>query len=126
MRTGVPPEAGTWKRPQGPSEITIVPFELQALPNPYHKSQMLSAGPPAAGILRNLPSAEKKAMNWLSGDQKGKTAPSVPSSGWATSLDKERSQSFGLPSASVSVISTRLPSGDKKAALSTTKLLPGG
>src|SRR5262245_11220543 len=67
--------------------------------------------PPAVSILKSLPLA-KKERNRPSGDQKGETASSVASNGWATSELSGRTQSKRLPSALVAMNATRCPSGD--------------
>src|SRR5438128_3549048 len=72
--TGVtgPPAADTRKRPpEGVGAKTMTPSRLHVPPRPERISQRLWGGPPEASIFFNFPSA-KKAINRLSGDQKGK------------------------------------------------------
>src|SRR5713101_8798331 len=72
--TGVagPPAAETRKRRSpGAGVKTMTPSRFQVPPRPESASQRLWGGPPEASILFNFPSA-KKAINRLSGDQKGK------------------------------------------------------
>src|SRR5262245_22133965 len=73
-----PPEAGTrWMGPLKLGAKTIVPSLPQLPPRPLGASQIDSGGPPEASILRSFVPM-KKAMERLSGDQKGYVAFSVP------------------------------------------------
>ena len=65
-----------------PGLNTMTLSRLQAPPRPWGASHNETGGPPATGIFFSFPPA-KKAMNRLSGDQKGKLAESVPGSGCA-------------------------------------------
>ena len=106
----LPPAAGTRNRPCPLTANTISPFLLQVPPRPAPASQRVNAGPPARSIFFSLPSA-KNAMERLSGDQKGSTAPSVPVSARAESESRSRTQSWSLPS-SVATKARRRPSGE--------------
>ena len=59
----------------------------------------------------------KNPTDWLSGDQNGHNASSVPASGAATTLSSGRSQSSGFPSAPVAGNTNRVPSGETVAPL---------
>src|SRR5271154_6449651 len=82
--SGAPPEAGT--RNSGLKRVgvkRIVPSRPQAPPRAeVVASQRAMDGPPEASIRFSLPLA-KNPRYWLSGDQKGRIAPSVPSRGFA-------------------------------------------
>ena len=62
----------------------ITPF-FQLPPRPNGASQIVIGPPPARRTFFNFPSA-KKAIQCPSGDQKGKVAPSLPSTGSADNL----------------------------------------
>src|SRR5215471_17855120 len=63
--------ADGWAKRITPSRLHVPPRPLGAA------SQRMTAGPPAASTFFNFPSA-KKARNFPSGDQKGKSEFSVP------------------------------------------------
>jgi hypothetical protein len=70
---------------------TMTTSLLHDPPRPSPASQIAAGAPPATATSCSLPSA-KRATKRLSGDQKGKVAPSVPGSGCAVSESKGRSQ----------------------------------
>ncbi len=91
--TGTPPAAGTRNNPDvnvGAKRIT--PSRFQVPPTPGVASQRIWGGPPEAAIFFSFPCA-KKPMNSLSGDQNGKSAPSVPGMTCAWSESRARSHS---------------------------------
>ena len=67
-------------------------------------------------------------MNRPSGDQKGWRAPSVPSSGFASSESRGRTQINGVPDVFNATMATRSPSGDilMKLELAEKATEPGG
>ena len=72
---------------------------------------MSSGAPPAIlTFLRNLPL--KNAIAWLSGDQNGADAPSVPWITVACSASSGRSHSMRLPSGPIAEKVRERPSGD--------------
>src|SRR5438094_726337 len=77
--------------------------------------QRLCAGPPEESIFMSLATV-KNPMKRLSGDQKGKSAPSVPANGCAERELSDRIQSCVLPEESVATNARRLPSGDTAKA----------
>ena len=78
---GVPPLADTCEIPElYDSAATIVPSWFQLPPRPSVESQIVTGEAPPTSIRFNL-SCVKKAIERLSGDQKGNTAPSVPGTG---------------------------------------------
>src|SRR5436190_4165837 len=73
-------------------------------------SQIVRGDPPSASVRRSLPPA-KKAIDRLSGDQNGETAPSVPAIGSGSGVESERTQRLRTPfEAATKTI--RRPSGD--------------
>src|SRR5690242_8394642 len=78
--TRTPPAAGTRKSGGSLVEKRMTPPAFQ-VPPPWTPiaSQRVCGGPPATGTFFNFPPA-KNAIQELSGDQKGFTAPSVPDS----------------------------------------------
>src|SRR5207245_1989764 len=89
----------------------IVPSWFQLPPRAMEVSQMVSGGPPCASIFLSLESA-KNPMERLSGDQKGKEAPSVPSRGRADRESSGRTHRSSLPSGVRATKASRRPSGD--------------
>src|SRR5436309_11949403 len=89
----------------------IVPSSLQDPPRPMEASQRVCAGPPCASIFLSLAS-EKKPRERLSGDQKGKEAPSVPSNGRAERESSGRTHRRSRPSGVRATNASRRPSGD--------------
>ena len=67
--------------------------------------------PPAAGMILSLSSA-KKPMDWLSGDQNGRSAPSVRSSRRTSVEFIERSQSMGVAPGALATNTMLRPSGE--------------
>src|SRR5712691_13454804 len=89
---GWPPEEETRARaPVASGANTITPSRFHVPPSPAGASQSVCDGPPDTSILLSLPCA-KKAMDLLSGDQNGRTAPSVPVKGRASGASSERTQ----------------------------------
>ena len=68
---------------------TMTPAGLQLPPFPSAAAQIVSAGPPAAAMVFNLP-VTKKPMERLSGDQNGYCAPSAPASARESPVSSER------------------------------------
>ena len=106
----VPSKRMTPSRPQEPSE-------------PPGESQIFCAGPPETSIFLSFPSA-KKPRNLLSGDQKGRVAPSVPASGWAASALSGRTQIRLFPDESVALNARYRPSGEIRGA--SIVVIPSG
>ena len=73
--------------------------------------QMVSGAPPVIFTFCKL-RAEKNAMYWLSGDQNGADAPSVPGITVACSASSGRSHSIRLPSGPTAEKVRYRPSGD--------------
>src|SRR6266567_5845373 len=92
-------------------ENRIVPSGLQVPPLPKGASHITSAEPPLRSIVFNLPPA-KKPRDRLSGDQKGKVAPSVSASGCASGAFMGRTQIVCLPSDPIATKTMAPPSGD--------------
>jgi hypothetical protein len=104
----------------------MVPFALQLPPRPSGASQRICIGPPLTDTLRSLP-LEKNPRLRLSGDQKGKSASSVPSSASVRPVAISRIQSrepLGSPAMNASF----LPSGEMAAgpATASVKSTPAG
>src|SRR5215475_6212318 len=111
MLTGAPPVAGTPNTPPAPkAEKRITPSRFHVPPLPTPTSQSVAGRPPLTSTFFNLPLA-KKPIKRLSGAQKGKVAPSVPSSGLASEEASARTQSCTLlPVAAVKA--SQVPSGE--------------
>src|SRR5262245_38614639 len=106
-----PPALDTRDTPSPPStEKRITSSRLHAPPVGTPASHSVAGSPPETSIFFSLPGA-KKPMKRLSGDQKGKLAPSVPASGFASAALKARTQSCTLPPV-VAVKASHFPSGD--------------
>src|SRR5688572_2248252 len=93
----------------------IVPSRLHEPPRAAGASQRTVAGPPAMSIRFSLSPAKKPSVR-PSGDQNGKTAPSVPATDRADDESSERTQIVVAPS-SEAVNATDLPSGDNAIQL---------
>src|SRR6476619_2714496 len=93
----------------------MTPSGLQLPSDPLGASQIFCAGPPDTSIFISFPCAIKP-RNLLSGDQKGRLAPSVPGSGCAASAFICRTQIFVTPDASVALNARYRPSGDTRGA----------
>src|SRR6267142_189124 len=89
----------------------IVPSWFQLPPRAMEVSQMVSGGPPCASIFLSLESA-KKPMERLSGDQKGKESPAVPSRGRADRESSGRTHRSSRPSG---VWTTKASRRDRKS-----------
>src|SRR5512141_2621731 len=90
-------------------------------------SHRVCAGPPEAATFLSFPS-EKNPMKRPSGDQKGESAPSVPSSTVAVKLSSCRTYSRGRPRAEPTKTNRR-PSGEIARLVKISleeKLTPGG
>src|ERR1700693_490670 len=91
---------------------------------------MITAEPPLISIVFNLLSA-KNPRERLSGDQKGKIAPSVPARERASRVFTGRIQRAVLPSAAVAAKRSDDASGDKtggraKSPVRLSEVLAGG
>src|SRR5215475_6659046 len=105
-----PPVAEIRNSPTCTCPKRITPSRLQVPPTGTSTSQRVCTGPPVASIFLSRPSA-KKPRKRLSGDQKGKVAPSAPSSGLASEEASARTQSCTLlPVAAVKA--SQFPSGE--------------
>ena len=112
-RVGVPPPALTrMSGVDGPAEKMITPSGPQAPPRPICTAQTTCTESPLRSMVFNWPSA-KNPRERLSGDQKGKIAPSVPGSARASSEFMERIQSAVLPSSPVAAKAIDAPSGER-------------
>src|SRR5262249_2160069 len=87
-------------------------FEPQEPPRGSGASAIVRTGPPAAGIFLSFPSA-KNPTHWLSGDQNGKSAPSVPGIAWAASACRDLSQSVAFAPGAVATNTIDRPFGDR-------------
>src|SRR5271169_5861634 len=104
---GVPPDADTFSSAEkGAGLKTMIPSRLHAPPPPPDASHNVKGGPPDASIFLSFPSA-KNPTKRLSGDQNGRTAPSVPASACAVSASSERIQRRDFPSALVAAKAIR-------------------
>src|SRR5271170_4950803 len=113
MGTGVPPLALTRTIGDCASGANkIVPPGAQVPPRPKGASQTANGDPPLRSIVFNLAPA-KKPTDRLSGDQKGKVAPSVLASMCASGAFKGRTQIMFLPSEPAATRAIDVPSGDK-------------
>src|SRR6202521_6358131 len=88
------------------------PSRFHVPPRPVVASQSVNGGPPEASIFLSLHTA-KNPMNRLSGDQKGKAAPSVPARGWGCNESSGRTHKSSFPSGVVATYAKRRPSGDR-------------
>src|SRR5713101_2193462 len=95
----------------GFGENRITPPGPQAPPRPSWASQIACTEPPFSSIVFNLLSA-KNPSERLSGDQKGKIAPSVSGSAWESNEFIGRTHSPVLPSALVAAKAIDAPSGE--------------
>src|SRR5205085_9920975 len=118
-----PPVAATRKSPLGPDGANTITLALpQAPPRGVKPLAIVCGDPPAASIRFNFPSA-KKAIDLLSGDQKGYAAFSVPRRGCAAEESSLRTQSSDWPSAGLAANASFSPSGDRTgAAASKSKM----
>src|SRR5208282_6513058 len=91
----------------------IVPSRFQEPPRPLLASQIDCMPSPPASMRLSLPPA-KNAMLRLSGDQKGNSGLSVPSSGCAFADARLRTQSFKLPCGVAATYATFCPSGESE------------
>src|ERR1700683_2859561 len=91
--------------------MTITPSAPQAPPRPKAASAMTWGEPPERSTDFSFASA-KKAMEWLSNDQKRKMAFSDPAIWRASSELTGRTQRVLLPSAPVAVNAIIEPSGE--------------
>src|ERR1700733_7416722 len=108
---GAPSFALTFiKGASGAGENTITPAEPHAPPRPCGAAATSVGGPPfrSTRFISPFPTI-KNASERLSGDQKGKVAPAVPSSGCASSELTGRTQ---ISRFRASVKAMTLPSGD--------------
>src|ERR1700733_6390443 len=96
---------------EGAGENRITPPGPHAPPRPSGTSQTTSADPTSRSMVLSLLSA-KNPRERLSGDQKGKNAPSVPGSACASSPFVGRTQRAVLPSAPVAANAMDAPSGE--------------
>src|ERR1700730_6735699 len=87
----------------------MTPSRLHAPPKPCGALQSVVGRPPAISIFLSLPWA-KNPMERLSGEQKGKAAPSVRGSACHLGESNEYNQRRGLPSETATV-TRRCPSG---------------
>src|SRR5215471_21260810 len=94
-----------------PEVNKITPSRFQVPPRGNGVSQSAKTGPPNASIFFSLPPA-KNPMRRLSGDQKGRPAPSVPASGFACNESIGRTHKRDLPSGVEATYARRRPSGD--------------
>src|SRR5947208_11147242 len=78
--SGLPPVASTRQSgPDGAEEKMITPCRPHVPPRPFTPSQITCGGPPPTSMRFNFP-FEKKATDWLSGDQNiDREASSLPS-----------------------------------------------
>src|SRR5215813_8490733 len=75
----------------------IVPSRFHAPPRPDGASARICTEPRSTSTRFSFPSA-KKPTNWLSGDQKGIDAPSVPGKGRPEADSRGRTHNFDCPS----------------------------
>src|SRR5215469_6882573 len=71
---GLPPDAGTWKRPDSNDPNKMRPSVSQAPPrliNPHPGVSQIASGVPPAKSTRSILPAREKPIDLLSGDQKG-------------------------------------------------------
>ncbi len=109
--TASPPRAGMrYNGPEFCGLKTISPFVLHVPPWLPGADANATGGPPATSIRFSCP-LEKNPIDRLSGDQKGRAAPSVPASGRALSTLRGRSQICGVPSGAATNRKVR-PSGE--------------
>src|SRR5215472_7511068 len=110
--TGVPPPAGTrYNGPRRKGPKTIVPSRFQVPPHSKRESQRTWTVPLVVStVLRRL--SAKNPIWRLSGDQKGKPAPSVPLSCWAVEPERTRTHSVAFPSGPSATNAKRDPSGE--------------
>src|SRR5688500_20381933 len=119
----MPPESETREIRGTPSSVNrMTPSRFHVPPVATEARQSVTGEPPSSPTFFNLPLA-KNPTKRLSGDQKGSDAPSVPSTGFASSPARERSHSWTwLPVAAVKA--SHLPSGDN--AMSPKLVFFGG
>ena len=120
---GLPPAAGT--RHNGSAERPsnrITPSELQLPSAPFGASQIVVGGPPAMSTFFSTP-PDMNPRKRLSGDQNGRSTPSVPGNARASSASSARTQMSRLPSPSAANAMCR-PSGDTTGGLGFC--VPGG
>src|SRR5262245_36700388 len=118
-----PPTLDTLDTPAPPkAEKRITPLRPHAPPLGTPTSHSVTGSPPETSIFFSLPGT-KKPMKRLSGDQKGKLAPSVPASGFPSAALRGRTQSCTLPPVAA-VKASHLPSGD--TAMSSKLDFSGG
>src|SRR2546425_5778307 len=109
---GTPPDADTRYNLFEISGVKMItPSRFHEAPPPVDVSHSVCGGPPATSIFLSLPPA-KKPMKWLSGDQNGNAALSVPGKGCIVSESNERSQRKDFPEESLTLIARRRPSGE--------------
>src|SRR5262245_3554941 len=89
----------------------MVPSRLQLPPPGTGASATTRAGPPDALMVFNL-SLAKNPRDWLSADQKGEAAPSVPGRNRAEVESRGRTQSIVFPFTSVAEKARACPSGE--------------
>src|SRR5580704_3373676 len=94
-------------------------------PRPNGASQITRTAPLSRSTMANLPAA-KKPIRWLSGDQNGSSAPSVPLIWWAFDADSARTQSLSFPSGPKATKASRVPSGETEKLLCSKYQLDGG
>src|SRR5437868_14050314 len=125
----MPPFADTRKIPSRSDEKRMSSrlFHVPASGcDPIGTVQIVCAGPPVRPTFFSLPSA-KNATKWLSADQKGCDAPSVPASVCATAESRDRSHSLFVPSGPNAKNATCPPSGDTAVKEpDVLKLVPSG
>src|SRR5206468_12589155 len=109
---GVPPESGMRLIGAEGDAKRITPWRLHVPPIPLGAaSHRTTGGPPETSIRFNFPSA-KKPTDFASGDQKGKSAFSVPASGCAATLSSGCTQSCLFAPGAPATKAIRPPSGE--------------
>src|SRR5580700_3204888 len=108
----MPPDADTFRSAEVlEGAKTITPSRFHVPPRLSGASHNVIGGPPDTSIFLSFPPAKNPSV-WLSGDQKGAEAASVPASGSATSVSSERTQRRVLPSALTATKAICWPSGE--------------
>ena len=119
-----PPEKDTRRMPEGPVPARIVPSGPHAPPRGSGTPVISNAGPPTALTLLSFPSA-KNPTDKLSGDQNGRSAPSVPGIACAVPVSKRRSHSMGRAPVPAAVKTIERPSGDRASCGAGTLAMGG-
>src|SRR5580765_1597337 len=106
--TGAPPVSATTC--MSSAALNKIERPVHTAPRAKGAAQIMLTGPPSAETRFNLPSA-KNPMVFESGDQKGRLAPSVPSSDLGVTLPVDDTQSVAGRPAAAAANTIRRPSG---------------